>query len=92
MRLSGVSYTVAQVAAFVRSPLLKRLRHFAVRGGPPRSVDFDIADAVDPDRIETFAIGKEELQTGVAAKLQTSSATGCGFSCEGLTPRCGAAP
>jgi hypothetical protein len=32
-------------------------------------VDFDIAHAVDPDRIETFAIGEKELQTGVAAKL-----------------------
>jgi uncharacterized protein (TIGR02996 family) len=70
LRLSGVSYTVAQVAAFARSPLLKRLRHFAVRGGPPRSVDFDIAHAVGPERIETFAIGENELQTGVAAKLQ----------------------
>jgi hypothetical protein len=70
LRLSGVSYSVAQVAAFARSQLLKRLRHFAVRGGPNRSVDFDIAHAVDPDRIETFAIGEKELQTGVAAKLQ----------------------
>lgn len=70
LRLWGISYSVAQMAAFARSPLLKRLRHFAVRGGPPRSVDFDIAHAVDPDRIETFAIGEKELQTGVAAKLQ----------------------
>jgi len=70
LRLFGVSYTVAQVAAFARSPLLKRLRHFAVRGGPDRSVDFDIAHAVNPDRIETFAIGEKELQTGVAAKSQ----------------------
>jgi uncharacterized protein (TIGR02996 family) len=71
LRLTGISYTVAQVAAFARSPLLKRLRHFAVRGGPSRSVDFDIADAVDPDRIETFAIGEMELQTGVDTKLQS---------------------
>ncbi len=70
LRLAGVSYRVGQVAAFVRSPLLKRLRHLAVRGGPDRSVDVDNADAVDPDRIETFAIGEKELQTGVAAKLQ----------------------
>ena len=70
LRLSGVSYSVGQVAAFARSPLLKRLRHFAVRGGPYRSVDVDIADAVDPDRIETFAIGEKELQTGVAAQLE----------------------
>jgi uncharacterized protein (TIGR02996 family) len=70
LRLSGVSYTVAQVAAFASSPLLKRLRHFAVRGGPNRSVDFDIAHAVDPVRIETFAIGENELQTGVAEKLR----------------------
>jgi hypothetical protein len=44
--------------------------HFAVRGGPDRSVDFDIAHAIDPDRIEMFAIGVKELQTGVGAKLQ----------------------
>jgi hypothetical protein len=70
LRLSGLRYTVAQVAAFARSPLLKRLRHFALRGGPNLSVDFDIAHAIDPDRIETFAIGEKELQTGVAEKLQ----------------------
>ena len=70
LRLAGVSYSVAQIEAFARSPLLKRLRHFAVRGGPYHSVNFDIAHAVDPDRIETFAIGEKELQTSVAEKLQ----------------------
>jgi hypothetical protein len=70
LRLAGVSFSVAQVAAFVRSPLLKRLRHFAVRGGPPRSVDIEIAGAVDPDRIETFAIGGSETPPRVAAMLR----------------------
>jgi hypothetical protein len=46
------------------------LRHFAVRGGPPQSVDFDIADAVDPDRIETFAIGASATSLRVIAMLR----------------------
>jgi uncharacterized protein (TIGR02996 family) len=70
LRLSGVSYSVAQVAALARSPLLKRLRHFALRGGPNLSVDFDIAHAVDPNRIETFAIGAPEISPRVRAMLQ----------------------
>jgi uncharacterized protein (TIGR02996 family) len=70
LRLSGISYSVAQVAALGRSPLLKRLRHFAVRGGPPLSADEDIADAVDPDRIETFAIGASETPPRVAGLLR----------------------
>jgi hypothetical protein len=70
LRLSGVSYSVAQVSAFARSPLLKRLRHFALRGGPNLSVDFDIARAVDPARIETFAIGAPETSPRVRAMLQ----------------------
>ena len=70
LRLYGVSYSVAQVDAFARSPMLKRLRHFAVRGGPQRSVDFDIAHAVDRDRIETFAIGATETSSQAVAMLR----------------------
>ena len=70
LRLSGVSFSVAQVEAFIRSPMLKRLRHFAVRGGPPQSVDIDIAEAVDLNRIETFAIGTRETSLRVIAMLR----------------------
>ncbi len=69
LRLLGISYTAAGIAALVRSPLLKRLRHFAVRGGPPRSADIDIANAVDADRIETFAIGKSETFPRLVSQL-----------------------
>ena len=41
----------------VENALLKRLRHFAGSSGWGEA-DFEIADAVDPDRIETFAIGR----------------------------------
>jgi hypothetical protein len=70
VRLSGIAFSVGQIQAFARSPLLKRLRHFAVRGGPPQSVVEEIADAVDPDRIETFAIGTRETPPRVAAMLR----------------------
>jgi hypothetical protein len=68
LRLSRVSFSVAQIAALRHSPLLKRLRHFAVRGYD--SMDFEIADAVDPNRIETFAIGKRETPPRVVAMLR----------------------
>jgi hypothetical protein len=70
LRLRGVSYSVGQMAAFARSPLLKRLRHFAVRGFPALAADVEIADAVDPDRIETFAIGDSETPRRVEAYLR----------------------
>jgi len=70
LRLTGVSYSVGQMAAFARSPLLKRLRHFAVRGFPELAADEEIADAVDPDRIETFAIGDRETPRRVEAYLR----------------------
>jgi hypothetical protein len=70
LRLSGVSFSMAQMAAFARSPLLKRLRHFAVRGFPTLAVDVEIAAAVDPNRIETFAIGMRETSPRVAGLLR----------------------
>jgi uncharacterized protein (TIGR02996 family) len=70
LRVSGVLFSVAQIAALARSPLLKRLRHFAVRGGPPQSVDIEIAEAVDMNRIETFAIGTSATSLRVIAQLR----------------------
>jgi uncharacterized protein (TIGR02996 family) len=69
LRLSCMSYSVAVAAVFARSHLLKRLRHFAVRG-PYSAVDFDIADAVDVNRIETFAIESNLVSPRVARLLR----------------------
>jgi hypothetical protein len=68
LRLSRVFFNVAQIAAFRHSPLLKRLRHFSVRGF--HSVGFEIADAVDPNRIETFAIESNLISPRVARLLR----------------------
>ncbi len=57
LRLSDFDYSAHELAALRRSPLLKQLRHFAVSSGW-EAADFEIADAVDPDQIETFAIGR----------------------------------
>ena len=55
--LGGIRLTAAEADALVRSPLLKRLRHFSLRCGPEdRSVLARLAGAVDVARIETFAL------------------------------------
>jgi len=57
LRLWGVRYG-AVLARLARSPLMKRLRHVALRGQYEDPLVTDsLADAVDMDRIETFAIG-----------------------------------
>jgi uncharacterized protein (TIGR02996 family) len=71
VRFTGVRYDAWTLDALAHSPLLKRVRHFAVRGtyrgGPlPRS----LARAVDPDRIETFAIDARDVPARVVEYLR----------------------
>ena len=57
LRLLGVQLTGAVLSTFTRSPLLKRVKHFAVRGGPiDRTTLPKLVAAVDRDRIETFVL------------------------------------
>ena len=70
LRLTSFDHSTGQLAALRRSPLLKRLRHFAVRSVWRGAVDFDIAYAVDADRIETFAIGFNDATPRVVAMLR----------------------
>ena len=69
LRLTGIRYSTRELAALARSPLLKRLRHFAARSFG-FSADFDIAYAVDSDRIETFAIWSSDAAPRVVAMLK----------------------
>lgn len=57
-RLAGLRFDSETVEQLVRSPLLKRLRHFALSGGQYEDghVFLPLVDAVDSERIETFAI------------------------------------
>ncbi len=56
-RLAGTVLTSAAVRDLARSPLLKRLKHFALAGiyNDGRAL-LPLVDAVDPARIETFAV------------------------------------
>jgi len=57
LTLAGMTIHSAEIAALVRSPLLKRVRHFALRGHPTnRSLLSLLVDAVDVNRIETFLL------------------------------------
>jgi hypothetical protein len=57
LRLLGVELTDAVLSALGRSSLLKRVKHFAVRGAPvDRTTLPKLAEAVDRNRIETFAV------------------------------------
>ena len=57
-RLAGLRFDSETVEQLVRSPLLKRLRHFALSGGQYEDgrALLPLVDVVDPARIETFAL------------------------------------
>jgi hypothetical protein len=71
VRLTGFQYDTAILAALARSPLLKRVRHFAVqgvyRGGP---LPHALTRVVDPDRIETFAFDVRDAPARVVKELR----------------------
>ena len=69
-RLSGMRYDAIDLTVLANSPLLKRLRHFAVRGRPGATAEFDVAYAVDAGRIETFAIAAQDTFPRVVAMLR----------------------
>ena len=57
LRLLDFPLTAPVLSALDRSPLLKRVRHFAVRGSPvDRTTLPKLVAAVNRDRIETFAL------------------------------------
>jgi uncharacterized protein (TIGR02996 family) len=58
-RITGLQYTRDSVRQLAGAPALKRVRHFALLGGVYNNghVFLPLGDAVDPARIETFAIG-----------------------------------
>jgi hypothetical protein len=74
LRLSGLQLTPGSVSDLVSSPLLKRLRHLCIRGGyqDGRAL-LPLVDVVDPERIETFALGvpyfPERAANALRAKL-----------------------
>lgn len=57
LRLDGVEFTATTARQLAHSPLLKRLRHLALAGiyNDGRAL-LPLVDAVDPARIETFAL------------------------------------
>ncbi|MCI0699580.1 MAG: TIGR02996 domain-containing protein [Planctomycetia bacterium] len=55
--LAGININAEEIAVFLRSPLLKRLTHFTLRGHPNnRTLLSRLIDAVDANRIETFSL------------------------------------
>ncbi len=73
-RLLGVHLDDAGTAALARSPLLKRVRHFAFAGRPIDGTTLPkLAAALDRDRLETFTLmlpGHEPLQEYAATLLR----------------------
>jgi len=72
LRLLGVRLDHSTVAALARSALLKRVRHFALSGGPiNRETLPPLIAAVDRERIETFTllIPRDETLQEYAAGL-----------------------
>jgi len=71
LRLTGVRLATETVQALVSAPLLKRVRHLALRGGyEDGRVLVPLVDAVDPARIETFAIGIQYFPERAANALR----------------------
>jgi hypothetical protein len=71
-RLAGLQYTPESVRELVRSPALKRVRHFALIGGVYKNgrVFLPLVDVGDPRRIETFAIGIPYFPERAASALR----------------------
>lgn len=71
MRLAGVRLTSETVRDLVAAPLLKRLKHVALFGGYENGrALIPLVDAVDPERIETFAIGVPHFPERAAHALR----------------------
>jgi uncharacterized protein (TIGR02996 family) len=70
-RLAGVRLTADAAHDLASSPLLKRVKHFALSGDYQNGrALLPLVDAVDPDRIETFALGIPHLPERAANALR----------------------
>ncbi|QEG25817.1 hypothetical protein GobsT_05520 [Gemmata obscuriglobus] len=71
LRLAGVYLTAEAVRDLAAAPLLKRVKHFALFGAYENGrALLPLVDAVDPDRIETFAIGVSHFPERAANALR----------------------